>query len=289
MDIHKPKPVRSWREFLTEVGTIVLGVSIALAAEQGVEYIHWRNQVTEARKSIASEMALNISTAMIRLRTQDCTERRLDELAKILDTASRTGSLPPIGYIGMPPRSQWTSGSWESILASQAATHFPRQQLATLARAFYGINSARAQSLAEYEDWSDLNAMVGPGRRLDPASEADLRKALGRARTRNIALANIAYQTLVFLKTQNLPYNQSNLDSISAVLNRPLNGSKAAGSAAWAVGSPMPAPNAVAPVAICLPIGAVPPEYGQTPLYDYPSRLEDGIKLLPNLKSPVSE
>ena len=47
MDIRKPKAIRNWREMLTEVGTIVLGVSIALAAEQGVEYIHWRNQVSD--------------------------------------------------------------------------------------------------------------------------------------------------------------------------------------------------------------------------------------------------
>ena len=36
MDIHKPKPIRNWREFLKEVGIIVLGVSIALAGEQAV-------------------------------------------------------------------------------------------------------------------------------------------------------------------------------------------------------------------------------------------------------------
>ena len=44
MDIHKPKSIRNWREFLTEIGTIVLGVSIALAAEQAVEWWHWRGQ-----------------------------------------------------------------------------------------------------------------------------------------------------------------------------------------------------------------------------------------------------
>jgi len=36
MEIHKPKPIHNWREFLKEVGIIVLGVGIALAAEQAV-------------------------------------------------------------------------------------------------------------------------------------------------------------------------------------------------------------------------------------------------------------
>jgi hypothetical protein len=38
MDIHKPKPVHSWRELLTEVGVIVIGVSIALAGGQTMEW-----------------------------------------------------------------------------------------------------------------------------------------------------------------------------------------------------------------------------------------------------------
>ena len=39
MDIHKPKPWRGWPEFLKEIGTIVIGVLIALGAEQGVEWV----------------------------------------------------------------------------------------------------------------------------------------------------------------------------------------------------------------------------------------------------------
>jgi hypothetical protein len=38
VEIHKPKPVHSWRELLTEIGVVVIGVCIALAAEQTVEY-----------------------------------------------------------------------------------------------------------------------------------------------------------------------------------------------------------------------------------------------------------
>src|SRR4051812_24150623 len=104
MDIHKPKPIRNWRELLTEVGTIVLGVSIALAAEQAVEWFHWRAQVKEAREVIATELAFNLAGAVTRMRTQSCTERRLDQLALILDAAAKNGSLPPVGDIHRPPR-----------------------------------------------------------------------------------------------------------------------------------------------------------------------------------------
>ena len=43
MDIHKPKPWHGWREFLKEYVIIVVGVLTALAAEQAVEWLHWRH------------------------------------------------------------------------------------------------------------------------------------------------------------------------------------------------------------------------------------------------------
>ena len=66
MDVHKPKPVRSWRELLTEIGIIVLSVCIARAAEQAVEWVHWRSQVTDARTVIATELAGNVRRGRVR-------------------------------------------------------------------------------------------------------------------------------------------------------------------------------------------------------------------------------
>src|SRR4051812_27019924 len=113
MDIHKPKPIHNWREFLTEVGTIVLGVSIALAAEQAVEWWHWKIQVAEARSIIATELATNVAGSIYRLRIEKCVEHRLDALAEILDAASGSGRLPPVGDLGQNPRRSWSNGAWE--------------------------------------------------------------------------------------------------------------------------------------------------------------------------------
>jgi len=56
MEFHKPKPVHNWRDLFKEIGIIVIGVSIALAAEQMVEYFHWRNEVSIARKALQDEI-----------------------------------------------------------------------------------------------------------------------------------------------------------------------------------------------------------------------------------------
>lgn len=56
---HLPKPLHGWREFAGEVGIIVIGVLIALGAEQLVERVHHRSQVREAVEKLRAETVDN--------------------------------------------------------------------------------------------------------------------------------------------------------------------------------------------------------------------------------------
>jgi hypothetical protein len=271
--MEKPAEGRSWRVLLTEVGIVVLAVGIALIADQAMQWLNWRNQVADARQIIATEMASNAASAAARLRTQACIDRRLDQLADILDTASRTGTLPPVGAIGIPPRRAWINGAWESLMASQTAAHFPRAELASLAGTYYLLERLVTYSPMELEAWGSLGAMVGPGRRLDHASDAELRKALSTARTHSRTMTNLAFQMVIMLKAQNLPYSQSDLDGITATLKESLTG----GIVTARSSSPM--------FTMCQPIGAVPPRYGQTPLLAQNLETE-GSKNLPIAAEP---
>lgn len=263
VEIHKPKPWHGWREFLKELGTVALGVGIALAAEQCVEWVHWRNQVADARQAIATEMAFDVQAAIGRLKEQDCVERRLDELGQIVDAASRSGNLPPVGMIGAPPLHQWNSGVWESVLTSQAASHFPRQNLSRLASSYNYVQLANVEHISETEVWGRLSAITGPGRRFDPASEAELRRDLSLARQYGRNLAGLSLSIMHSLELQNLPYSQSDLATIAVLRDRPLTAD-----------------------AICRPIGAVPRQYGESTLPLSPSPLERGMKLLPKTVAP---
>jgi hypothetical protein len=151
-----------------------------------------------------------------RLRVQDCIERRLDELGRILDEASRTGSLPPVGDIGIPPRRLWNTGAWDSVVASQTATHIPRQQLAGLASAYLFVHKNDDLGPLEARNWSELAAIMGPGRRLDPASEAELRKAIGMARGDSRIMAGLSLNLIRAINKQKLPFSQDDLKQITA-------------------------------------------------------------------------
>ena len=61
MDIHKPKPVHSWRELLSEVGVVVIGIVIALTGEQAVEAVHHAEQRHELRQALDHDSRQSIA------------------------------------------------------------------------------------------------------------------------------------------------------------------------------------------------------------------------------------
>ena len=80
MDIHKPKPWRGWPELAKEIGTIVIGVLIALGAEQSVEWLHWRHEVEAERRSLLAEAQDALDVVLVRQSEQGCVDARLNQV-----------------------------------------------------------------------------------------------------------------------------------------------------------------------------------------------------------------
>src|SRR6478672_10779502 len=59
MDIHLPKPPRSAKEFAVEIGTITIGILIALALDSVVTAIHNRDIVDKSRAQLILELTKN--------------------------------------------------------------------------------------------------------------------------------------------------------------------------------------------------------------------------------------
>jgi hypothetical protein len=197
-------------------------------------------------------MAYNLVGAIARMRSADCVDRRLDALSRILDEAARTGSLPPVGAIGSPPRHQWRSGAWDSVVASQAASHFAPEQLAALTSLYKNVQRAEINSTRELDAWADINTMVGPGRPLASVSEADLRKALSRARDTSGIVASDAAFVVMSAAQINLPFSPAERAELARIKKRPLTGVVPRWDEANATTS-----------AICGPLGTVPAGYGE--------------------------
>ena len=102
MHFHLPKPLHGWRALAGEVGIIVLGVLIALAAEQTVERLHWQSEARDFRRAVNHELSMDLVIYEMNQRQQPCTKRRLEELQSYLDRSRDGATVQLSGKIGEP-------------------------------------------------------------------------------------------------------------------------------------------------------------------------------------------
>jgi hypothetical protein len=181
MDIHKPKPWHGVREFLKEYLIVVVGVLTALAAEQGVEWLHWRHEVHLAREAIAFDLKRLVGGAAAQDNHTVCTGRHLADLEGALEHAQATGHLPPVGWPGTPPQARWSLRSWSALTSGQTLTHFSNREQIILSAMTDELQRMQALGDAELDDWSTLAILAGPGRRVDDGEIATARIALMHA------------------------------------------------------------------------------------------------------------
>jgi len=52
VEVHKPRPVHNWRELLSEIAVVVIGVVIALTAEQLIQRAELRAKMRHAEQEM---------------------------------------------------------------------------------------------------------------------------------------------------------------------------------------------------------------------------------------------
>jgi hypothetical protein len=139
MDIHKPKPWHGWREFLKEYLIIFIGVLTALGFEEGVQWLHWRSAVGEARAALRQEVAANATLALVDRQQSACILAKLGD-----DTVWAQGApRPNIDARLLAP----TSTVWDLTKAGQMASHMPVKE--QLAYAGFYANVANLQNVIQ--------------------------------------------------------------------------------------------------------------------------------------------
>jgi hypothetical protein len=187
MEIHKPKPVHSWRELATELGIVVLGICIAISLEQFVEYVHWHHEVRIGRQALAEEITTLDRFYARRILVAPCLSRQLDEdAARIRDLAANRKVAPQAIAPGMTsPGALLSDAEWQSERSSQTLTHFPRAELALMSRFYAQTADLREWIFEEERSLSALAVLADDPDHLGPADLAQLRVNLNTARMLN--------------------------------------------------------------------------------------------------------
>lgn len=167
MRFQMPKPLHGWRQFAGEVGIIVIGVLIALGAQQVAEDLSWHQRVRDALKALSAQIADDNFNAAEMVITQPCVDA---QLVKIEEALERPGEWHPIqGYsesfgrfLVRQPSRTWGGDVWRAMNTEGVASHVDPQLRLGVAN-FYSSTALLSAEQAEAVklDWR-LSALGQP-------------------------------------------------------------------------------------------------------------------------------
>jgi hypothetical protein len=160
MHVHMPKPLHGWREFAGEIGIIVVGVLIALAAEQAVETRHYRGVLADYRAALHEEIAHNIATYSYRMVQDRCAAARTDELQHWLDGWRSGHGARVQGPIGIPQSLMVFNGVWGSR-SEEIASRMPLAEQLAYSKLYDRFSANEAHRLAERGVWLAIDSYEG--------------------------------------------------------------------------------------------------------------------------------
>ena len=175
------KPPTGWADFVTELIIVILGVFIALGAQEAVNNWNARRDLAEFRSAVDRELAENLAAYEQRMRQAACVSARLDQL-EAWQNDWRDGSGPamigrirrPIGYtLG---QDVWTSGVAANL------REMPLEQRLDYASLYASLQTYDNLRLREAAIWQSLYS-YDQARSLTPPEVNALRGLLLSARS----------------------------------------------------------------------------------------------------------
>ena len=207
MHFHLPKPLHGWRAFIGEVGIIVLGVLIALGAQQIAESIHERYLAREAEDHIRLELAYDSAFAAERIAIGDCMRASFRDMRQRLladgddwpalqgrplagapkaPRASLFAFAPPLSSPHrLRPVSAWTEATTSGAL-NDARSHF--FNYAALYAMVQWLDRLQDHEISDYARLMPLSVP----QRLDPSTRLQMLRDLGAVDADNADVERLA-------------------------------------------------------------------------------------------------
>jgi hypothetical protein len=185
MHLHLPKPLHGWRSFFGEVGIIVLGVLIALAADQLVEELQWRTKVDRAETAMRLELSEDDAPqAYARLLIAPCLNA---DIARIHDGSGHAPAkdLERWAAAYAPPVRSWDSEAWKAVLGSEVGSHMGPERLVQWSKPYRLVPALNDDNTRERELAIDLNDALPPDADPSPADLQALRRDAAQLRDLN--------------------------------------------------------------------------------------------------------
>jgi hypothetical protein len=176
------KPLHGWRAFAGEVGIIVLGVLIALSAQEIAQDFQQRSDARDADRAIRGELELNMAKLKSRQEKMSCVVRRIEELQALIDTAGAQGrAIKTPSWVGRPQFWTMQMARWQATSQAGRAALLRPDDLALYGGMYGYMANVNAAMVDEQDDWARLRSLEHL-QRLTPDMAFQLNTTLQQAR-----------------------------------------------------------------------------------------------------------
>lgn len=146
-------------KFVREVGSVVLGVLIALGIGEIAEAVRWKVRVDSSMAAMRTELSENRYNVAERRAYQECLVNRLNDIGQVLRTARRTGILPDVGNVGRPGWRLTQTSAFEVAKSEGIFLHMDRNKAQDLAYSYNGFEYYRTIINEEQNSWQALQLL----------------------------------------------------------------------------------------------------------------------------------
>ena len=204
MHFHVPKPLHNWRELIGEVAIIVLGVLIALGAEQAVQSVEWRHKVSATVADMNNELGSGDGPeAYERVALHDCVGTHLDSLRASVEQGDRAKSRKLIDQLWLPNRT-WDSLARDAANTADVAAHMPHERMLQYRIAYEMVPDMQRLAEKELADLGHLRALPASGGQLTSDEKLSEIAAIEAIRLDNDTFARESRFLLLRMKMMDL-------------------------------------------------------------------------------------
>jgi hypothetical protein len=197
MHFHLPKPLHGWREFAGEVGIIVIGVMIALGAEQAVESVHQKAELREAEDAMVKELRQDdLPQAFTRTAVYGCYVDQLDGLQQAVASRDRT-KVRALAAAYLPIDRTWDEQAWHSAISSQVLVHSGSKRLLGWSQAYVMVPLLGQKNMDERDELPQLQANISGDGHLSGLQQDRLYQVISKLQFDNRSMTG---QSLVFIR-----------------------------------------------------------------------------------------
>lgn len=184
-----------WRGFLLDVAVVVIGVILALIAQELVLSVQWRSAVAAHRDALRAMAEDNLKVIAFRRYQAPCVERRLREIQAVFRLHRDGKPIRLLGPVGLPYKWGSDRSAWNIALSDASLSHMPLAERRRFGNAVDVYDNMDNLMNREYAVWLRLQPLDN-AELLESEDWALLRQAYGEASALHVRIGGVVDEAL---------------------------------------------------------------------------------------------